>query len=72
MRVSAKPVRRALVRFDLRGVAGPPAKATLELYLSGRLPLDRFVTETIPLDGVEDAFAKMHGGEVLRSVVVLK
>ena len=36
----------------------------------GRLPLDRFVTETIGLDDVEDAFAKMQRGEVLRSVVV--
>ncbi|MDT0612158.1 S-(hydroxymethyl)mycothiol dehydrogenase [Streptomyces lancefieldiae] len=41
------------------------------LYLQGRLDLDAFVTETIPLDGVEDAFARMHKGDVLRSVVVL-
>jgi S-(hydroxymethyl)mycothiol dehydrogenase len=41
----------------------------IDLYLQGRLPLDKFVTETIPLDGVEDAFEKMHHGEVLRSVV---
>jgi S-(hydroxymethyl)mycothiol dehydrogenase len=39
-------------------------------YLAGRLPLDLFVSETIPLDGVEDAFARMQRGEVLRSVVV--
>jgi S-(hydroxymethyl)mycothiol dehydrogenase len=43
----------------------------IDLYLSGRLDLDRFVSETIPLDAVEDAFAKMQRGEVLRSVVVL-
>jgi S-(hydroxymethyl)mycothiol dehydrogenase len=43
----------------------------VDLYLQGRLPLDDFVSETIPLDGVEEAFAKMHHGEVLRSVVVL-
>ncbi len=43
----------------------------IDLYLSGRFPLDRFVTETVPLDGVEDAFAKIQRGEVLRSVVVL-
>jgi S-(hydroxymethyl)mycothiol dehydrogenase len=35
------------------------------------LPLDAFVSETIPLDGVEAAFEKMERGEVLRSVVVL-
>jgi S-(hydroxymethyl)mycothiol dehydrogenase len=34
------------------------------------LPLDKFVTERISIDGVEQAFEKMHRGEVLRSVVV--
>ncbi|MCG7207392.1 S-(hydroxymethyl)mycothiol dehydrogenase [Streptomyces arenae] len=43
----------------------------IDLYLQGRLDLDAFVSETIDLDGVEDAFARMHKGEVLRSVVVL-
>jgi S-(hydroxymethyl)mycothiol dehydrogenase len=42
----------------------------VDLYLQGRLPLERFVSETIPLDGVEEAFHKMERGEVLRSVVV--
>jgi S-(hydroxymethyl)mycothiol dehydrogenase len=43
----------------------------VDLYLQGRLDLDGFVSETIGLDDVEDAFAKMHRGEVLRSVVML-
>jgi S-(hydroxymethyl)mycothiol dehydrogenase len=43
----------------------------IDLYLQGRLDLDRFVSETIPLDGVEEAFHRMERGEVLRSVVVL-
>ena len=43
----------------------------IELYLQGRLNLDAFVSETIALDQVEEAFAKMERGEVLRSVVVL-
>ncbi|NLG56684.1 MAG: S-(hydroxymethyl)mycothiol dehydrogenase [Rhodococcus sp.] len=42
-----------------------------DLYLQGRLPLDKFVTERISLDEVEKAFETMHRGEVLRSVVVL-
>jgi S-(hydroxymethyl)mycothiol dehydrogenase len=42
----------------------------IDLYLSGKLDLDGFVSETIPLEGIEDAFEKMHRGEVLRSVVV--
>ena len=41
----------------------------IDLYLQGRLPLDKFVSETIALDDVEEAFAKMERGEVLRSVV---
>ncbi|MFG2790144.1 S-(hydroxymethyl)mycothiol dehydrogenase [Streptomyces sp. NPDC048419] len=42
----------------------------IDLYLQGRLDLDAFVTETIALDEVEKAFQRMHGGDVLRSVVV--
>jgi S-(hydroxymethyl)mycothiol dehydrogenase len=43
----------------------------IDLYLQGRLDLDAFVSETIGLDDVEEAFAKMGRGEVLRSVVML-
>jgi S-(hydroxymethyl)mycothiol dehydrogenase len=43
----------------------------IDLYLQGRLDLDAFVTETIELADVEQAFARMHEGDVLRSVVVL-
>ena len=42
-----------------------------DLYLQGRLPLEKFVSEIIALDQVEPAFAKMERGEVLRSVVKL-
>ncbi len=42
----------------------------IDLYLQGRLDLDRFVSETIALDEVEEAFQRMERGEVLRSVVV--
>jgi S-(hydroxymethyl)mycothiol dehydrogenase len=43
----------------------------IDLYLQGRLDLDRFVSEQIELDAVEEAFHRMERGEVLRSVVVL-
>ncbi len=43
----------------------------ISLYRQGRLPLEKFVSERIGLDQVEEAFGKMHAGEVLRSVVVL-
>ncbi|MER6183777.1 S-(hydroxymethyl)mycothiol dehydrogenase [Streptomyces sp. NPDC001652] len=42
----------------------------IDLHLQGRLDLGAFVTETIQLDEVEKAFERMHGGDVLRSVVV--
>jgi S-(hydroxymethyl)mycothiol dehydrogenase len=43
----------------------------VDLYQQGRLPLEKFVTERISIDDVEEAFHTMHAGEVLRSVVVL-
>lgn len=43
----------------------------IDLYLSGRFDLEGFVSETIKLDEVEEAFTKMASGDVLRSVVVL-
>ncbi|MGH3717931.1 MAG: S-(hydroxymethyl)mycothiol dehydrogenase [Pseudonocardiaceae bacterium] len=43
----------------------------VELHLQGRLPLERFVSETITLDDVETAFEKMERGGVLRSVVLM-
>ncbi|MFJ5677829.1 S-(hydroxymethyl)mycothiol dehydrogenase [Streptomyces sp. NPDC093097] len=43
----------------------------IDRYLSGRLDLGGFVSETIALDEVEAAFDKMRDGRVLRSVVVL-
>ena len=43
----------------------------IDLYLQGRLPLEKFVSERIGLDDIEEAFHKMHDGKVLRSVVML-
>jgi S-(hydroxymethyl)mycothiol dehydrogenase len=45
--------------------------ALIDLYLAGRLDLDGFVSETIGLEDVEEAFARMQRGEVLRSVVLI-
>ena len=44
----------------------------VDLYQQGRFDLDAFVSETIGLGDVEAAFAKMHDGTVLRSVVLLE
>ncbi|MFC4326239.1 S-(hydroxymethyl)mycothiol dehydrogenase [Streptomyces andamanensis] len=42
----------------------------VDLHQQGRLDLGAFVTETIGLGDIEQAFGRMHGGDVLRSVVV--
>ena len=41
----------------------------VDLHLQGRFPLGEFVSERIGVGDVEDAFAKMKRGDVLRSVV---
>ncbi|MDF8265536.1 S-(hydroxymethyl)mycothiol dehydrogenase [Luteipulveratus flavus] len=43
----------------------------VDLYRQGRFDLEAFVTEKVGIGDVEAAFEKMHGGDVLRSVVVL-
>jgi S-(hydroxymethyl)mycothiol dehydrogenase len=43
----------------------------VDLFQQGRLPLDKFVSETIEMDEIESAFEKMSQGDVLRSVVVI-
>jgi S-(hydroxymethyl)mycothiol dehydrogenase len=42
----------------------------VDLHLQGRLPLEKFVSETIGLGDIEAAFTKMEHGDVLRSVVI--
>ncbi|WP_017576080.1 S-(hydroxymethyl)mycothiol dehydrogenase [Nocardiopsis kunsanensis] len=42
-----------------------------DLYTQGRLDLDGFVTEEIGIGDVEEAFARMERGDVLRSAVRL-
>jgi S-(hydroxymethyl)glutathione dehydrogenase/alcohol dehydrogenase len=40
-----------------------------EMFLAGRLPIDRLVDRRIGLDDVEDAFDRLRRGEGLRSVI---
>jgi Zn-dependent alcohol dehydrogenase len=42
------------------------------LYLDGRLDLDAMVSQTIALDDVQDAFAAMERGAVIRSVITFE
>src|SRR5439155_306007 len=41
----------------------------IELYMAGRLPLDRLLTRRYPLDQINEAYRAMLAGEVARSVV---
>jgi Zn-dependent alcohol dehydrogenase len=41
----------------------------LDVYLSGRLPLDRLVSHRLPLEDVDGAFALMNSGDALRVVL---
>ncbi|MDT3444753.1 MULTISPECIES: S-(hydroxymethyl)mycothiol dehydrogenase [unclassified Pseudofrankia] len=43
----------------------------IDLYLQGRLPLEKFVSEKIALTDIEAAFDAMKRGDVLRSVVMI-
>jgi S-(hydroxymethyl)glutathione dehydrogenase/alcohol dehydrogenase len=42
----------------------------VDQYMSGRIKLDEYVTEKLPLEQINTAFEKMHRGEVIRSVIV--
>jgi S-(hydroxymethyl)glutathione dehydrogenase/alcohol dehydrogenase len=41
----------------------------LELYRQGRLDLDSMISERMPLEDLDQAFAAMQAGEVTRSVI---
>ena len=41
----------------------------MRLYAEGKFPLDKFVTERYPLNGVNEAFAAMLEGRVVRAVL---
>ncbi|UYG15596.1 S-(hydroxymethyl)mycothiol dehydrogenase [Brachybacterium huguangmaarense] len=44
----------------------------VDLHLAGRLPLERFVTGTVGLEGVDHALSTLHEGDVLRTVAVTR
>jgi Zn-dependent alcohol dehydrogenase len=45
--------------------------ALLDLYLRGRLPLDRLISARLPLEAVEQAFDGLRTGTALRTVIDL-
>jgi len=44
--------------------------AYVDLYKDGRLPLDKLITRRYPLGDINEAFASLEGGEVIKSVIV--
>jgi alcohol dehydrogenase len=44
----------------------------LDLYRRGRLPLDRLVSHTLPLEQIGEAFALLRNGEAKRVVIDLE
>lgn len=54
------------------GTARPHADMPrlLDLYQAGRLPLDRLISRSYPLESVNEAFAALLAGEVARSVLL--
>ncbi len=41
----------------------------VEQYMRGDFKLDDFITHTMPLEKINDAFDLMHKGESIRSVI---
>ena len=41
----------------------------IDLYQRGRLPVDRLMSGTIPLDAINEGFDRLHEGSVVRLVV---
>ena len=42
----------------------------VDRYMNGRIKLDEMVSRTMPLADINEAFRLMHGGEVIRSVIL--
>ena len=50
-------------------VASVDVPRYVDLYMDGKLPIDKLITRSYDLDGINDAFEAMQKGEVMRSVL---
>ena len=41
----------------------------IDLYMSGRLPIDKLITRTYTLDEINEAFEALEKGKVIRSII---
>ncbi|HEU4448824.1 MAG TPA: Zn-dependent alcohol dehydrogenase [Gaiellaceae bacterium] len=67
----ALPREEKVVTGSFYGSCRPHVDMPLvvDLYLEGRLDLDRLVSRTYALEEINEAFAAMNGGEVARAVI---
>jgi Zn-dependent alcohol dehydrogenase len=65
------PADEKVVTGSLYGSCLPQLDMPLvvDLFMEGRLPLDRLVSRTFALEEVNEAFAAMNAGEVARGVI---
>ena len=65
-------LQEKVVQGSLFGSANPRADTPklLELYAAGQLPLDALVTNTYPLEKINDGYEDMRNGTNLRGVLV--
>jgi len=73
--ISTRPFQLVTGRV-WRGTAFGGAKGRTDVprivdwYMTGKINIDDLITHTMPLERINDAFALMHEGESIRSVVV--
>jgi len=73
--ISTRPFQLVTGRV-WRGTAFGGVKGRTELpgyvdrYMDGKLEIDKFVTYTLPLEKINDAFRLMHEGKAIRSVII--
>ena len=42
----------------------------VEDYMNGKIEIDPFMTQTMPIDRINEAFDLMHKGESIRTVIL--
>ncbi|TET74894.1 MAG: Zn-dependent alcohol dehydrogenase [Dehalococcoidia bacterium] len=57
------------VQGDIIGLVDIPKY--VDLYMDGKLPIDKLITKSYSLDDINVAFAALDRGEIIRSVVLL-
>lgn len=70
VRASARPASPSSASNYGFAVAATDFPRYGQLYLDGRLPIDRLIDRRLALDDLEDAFDRLRQVDVLRQVVI--